>query len=143
MVLNGDVTPVLNKNYSAVEMSHKTLKMDEILKRQSSNNYPNNMRYGNNETQSDMLELMSPKESPDLNNHTKKLSRYPEMHNQMQEDKIKELQREVMMLKEKLAKYETNCRCNIQKTDVSVETELIHLENKEVSIIKSTKILEF
>lgn len=111
MVLKGDVMPVLARNGSYVDSSHKTLKMDEILRKQSSHQpTTNNFRYGGtNETQSDFMEIMSPKDSPDIIKHMAKV-RHPDVQATMQAQMIEKLQKEVSSLKEKLQFYEKNCK---------------------------------
>lgn len=108
MVLKGDVTPSMSKNFSHVEASQNTLRFDGMLRKQTSETTMNNMRYGMNETQSDFLEIMSPKQSPDINKYSQKINNYPDMQSKMQADKISELEKEIRMLKEKLNHYESN-----------------------------------
>ncbi|CAI2369163.1 unnamed protein product [Moneuplotes crassus] len=130
MVLKGDVTPSMSKNFSHVEASHQTLRFDGLLKKQTSDNSANNMRYGMNETQSDFLEIMSPKHSPDVNRYSNKVNNYPDMHSKMQADKIQELQREVAALKEKLSYYEKNYKYQKPTSDACIGTEELELSPK-------------
>ena len=66
------------------------------------------MRYGVNETQSDILEMLSPKESPDMNKYSKKINIHPDLQSKMQAEEIIQLKIEIKRLQEKINNYEKN-----------------------------------
>lgn len=74
LVLKGDVMPTLKRNSSAVEASHSTLKMVDMMTTQDSRASYKNNRYHMLEQNSGYLEHRESKNSPDLAKHCSKMS---------------------------------------------------------------------
>lgn len=128
IVLKGDVKDKISRNGS-IDQNSKTLKMDQVFKKQlntlqftntqeynaissskqPNHKAPNNYRYGGADAQNDFCELMmSPKESPDLSKYVPKIKHGVEFS--QQNDLVLKLQNEVAQLKHKLQYYEQNCK---------------------------------
>ena len=142
IVLKGDVKTTLSRNGSCSDQNQKTLKMDQVFKKQmdglqfkNTQEYnanppakhpchkaPNNYRYGGVDAQSDFCDLMmSPKESPDLSKHIPKVKHESDII--LQNDLILKLQNEVAQLNQKLQYYERSCKCRVKKVDQEVMTD--------------------
>lgn len=110
IVLKGDVVPTLKRNSSAVDGSYKPFKIGDFSHMPDQFRNPNNMRYGKCEDGHNLSDVLSSKNSPDMNKHTVRINQTDYLYKQ-QQDVIEKLQKEVNELKAKLQLYEDNCRC--------------------------------